>query len=201
MNITSAVFHCSAPNLASCPEETLPEFAFIGRSNVGKSTLVNVLTGKKDLAKVSKIPGFTKLINFFTINNSWRLVDLPGYGFAHVARADKAKFNRAVNDYLANRGNLVCVFLLIDSTHPPQELDLEFIDWLSGESVPFVVVFTKTDKSKPEVVQKNIQLFKDSIADYFENLPEIFTISAVTRHGLPELLGVIDEGLEPFESR
>jgi GTP-binding protein len=201
MNITSAVFHCSAPNLASCPEETLPEFAFIGRSNVGKSTLVNVLTGKKDLAKVSKVPGFTKLINFFTINNSWRLVDLPGYGFAHVARADKAKFNRAVNDYLANRGNLVCVFLLIDSTHPPQELDLEFIDWLSGESVPFVVVFTKTDKSKPEVVQKNIQLFKDSIADYFENLPEIFTISAVTRHGLPELLGVIDEGLEPFESR
>jgi GTP-binding protein len=198
MNITSAVFLCSAPNLSSCPDETLPEFALIGRSNVGKSTLLNVLAGKEGLAKVSKVPGFTKLINFFTMNNRWRLVDLPGYGFAHVARADKARFNNAVNDYLANRPNLTCVFLLIDSTHPPQKIDLEFIDWLADESVPFVLVFTKTDKSKPEDVKKNIELFKEEIEEWFEKMPEIFTISAVTKRGLPELLGVIDEALEPY---
>src|SRR6186713_3065586 len=123
MNITSAAFNCSAPDLESCPEVALPEFAFIGRSNVGKSSLLNALTGRKDLAKVSKTPGHTKMINFFTINNRWRLVDLPGYGFAHVARENKEKFNRAVNDYLVNRENLFGVFVLLDSRHPPQKID------------------------------------------------------------------------------
>ena len=164
MNIASAIFDCSAPDLESCPEETLPEFAFIGRSNVGKSSLLNALAGKSGLARVSKVPGFTKLINFFTINRSWCLVDLPGYGFAHVARENKAKFNQAVNDYLANRSNLSCVFLLIDSRHGPQKIDLEFIQWLGSQSVPFVLVFTKTDKSKAAQVQKNIGLFQKSMA-------------------------------------
>ena len=199
MHIASASFLCSAPNLALCPDETMPEFAMIGRSNVGKSTLINVLTRRNDLAKVSTTPGHTKLINFFAINNQWRLVDLPGYGFAHVARKDKTQFNAAVNDYLANRPNLVCVFLLIDSTHPPQTIDLDYIDWLASESVPFVLVFTKTDKSEPEKVEKNVELFRQSISEWFENMPEIFTISAVTRHGLPQLLDLIDEALEPFK--
>ena len=198
MNITSAAFHCSAPNLASCPDETLPEFAIIGRSNVGKSTLINTITRREGLAKVSPVPGFTKLINFFTINREWRLVDLPGYGFAHVARADKKAFNEAVNDYLANRGNLVCAFLLIDSTHPPQDIDLQFVNWLVDAAVPFVLVFTKTDKGDPEEVAENIEQFKQTIAPWFENFPETFTISSVTRHGLPDLLQVIDEALEPY---
>jgi GTP-binding protein len=199
MNITSAVFDVSAPDLESCPEETVPEFAFIGRSNVGKSSLLNALAGKKGLAKVSKTPGFTKMINFFTMNKAWRLVDLPGYGFAQVARENKAKFNSAVNDYLTNRSNLACVFVLIDSRHSPQEIDLEFIDWLASHSVPFVLVFTKVDKLKPVQVQKNIEAFKESIAGWFEKPPEIFTSSSVTKSGLPELLGVIDESLQPVD--
>jgi GTP-binding protein len=195
MHIKSAIFDGSAPDLDSCPEETLPEFAFIGRSNVGKSSLLNALTGKKGLARVSDTPGFTKLINFFTINNSWRLVDLPGYGFAQVARENKAKFNDAVNNYLVNRENLSCVFALIDSRHPPQKLDLEFVHWLGIQGVPLVLVFTKTDKVNAAQVQQNIELFKESISGWFEKLPEIFTCSSVTRSGLPELLGVIDEVL------
>lgn len=197
MNISSAIFDCSAPDLESCPEETLPEFAFIGRSNVGKSSLLNALAGKSGLARVSKVPGFTKLINFFTINRSWRLVDLPGYGFAQVARENKAKFNQAVNEYLVNRTNLSCLFVLIDSRHSPQKIDLEFIHWLGGQSVPFVLVFTKTDKSKAAHVQKNIGLFKERMAGWFEKPPQIFTCSSVTKVGLPALLSVIDEALSP----
>lgn len=195
MNITSAAFNCSAPDLESCPEVALPEFAFIGRSNVGKSSLLNALTGRKDLAKVSKTPGHTKMINFFTINNRWRLVDLPGYGFAHVARENKEKFNHAVNDYLVNRENLFGVFVLIDSRHPPQKIDLEFVHWLGSKSVSIVLVFTKTDKSKPGRIQKNIELFKENILESFEELPEIFTCSSVTKTGLTELLDVIDAAL------
>ncbi len=173
----------------------MPEFAFIGRSNVGKSSLLNALAQRKDLARVSKVPGYTKLINFFTINHSWRLVDLPGYGFAHVARENKEKFNEAVNDYLVNRENLKGVFVLIDSRHAPQKIDLEFVHWLGAKSVPLVLVFTKTDKSKPARVQKNIELFKESMTGWFDELPGIFTCSSVTKNGLTDLLGVIDESL------
>ena len=195
MNITSAIFDCSAPNFESCPESSLPEFAFIGRSNVGKSSLINALAQRKDLARVSKVPGHTKLINFFTMNRSWRLVDLPGYGFAHVARENKEKFNAAVNDYLANRENLAGVFVLIDSRHSPQKIDLEFIHWLGAQSVPLVLVFTKTDKLTPARVQKNIESFKERMSGWFDELPEIFTCSSVTKNGLTELLDVIGESL------
>jgi GTP-binding protein len=193
MNVTSAFFETSAPDLESCPAETLPEFAFIGRSNVGKSSLLNALAGKKGLARVSDTPGFTKLINFFVINNSWRLVDLPGYGFAKVAREDQSKFNRAVNNYLLNRPNLAALFILIDSRHPPQKIDLEFVHWLGGKGVPFVLTFTKTDAVSKAKVATNIDLFKESMAGWFESLPEIFTCSARTRDGVPELLAVVDE--------
>lgn len=191
MNITTATFQCSAADLDSCPPDAVPEFAFIGRSNVGKSSLLNALTGKKGLARVSDTPGFTKLINFFMINNTWRLVDLPGYGFAQVAREHKAKFNAAVNEYLTERDNLAGVFVLIDSSIPPQKIDLDFVHWLGGQGVPLVLVFTKTDKA-PAKVRENIEAFKTTIAEWFEELPEVFTCSSETQHGLKELLAAID---------
>ncbi|MBA4147962.1 MAG: YihA family ribosome biogenesis GTP-binding protein [Verrucomicrobia bacterium] len=197
MKITSSVFQCSAPDLDSCPPDAVPEFAFIGRSNVGKSSLLNALTGRKGLAKVSDTPGFTKLINFFMINNTWRLVDLPGYGFAKVARDDKARFNDAVNEYLTERDNLAGVFVLIDSGLPPQKIDLEFVHWLGGQCVPLVLVFTKTDKGSPAKVHENVEAFKATMAEWFETLPEIFTCSSVTRHGLHELLTAIDGTIAP----
>ena len=155
VNISSAIFDCSAPDLDSCPDESLPEFAFIGRSNVGKSSLLNMLAGEQGLARVSPTPGFTKLINLFTMNNRWRLVDLPGYGFAEGAQKDRTRFNQAVNDYLENRPNLCLVFALIESGLAPQEIDLEFVEWLVRHTVPFVFVFTKTDKVSAAAAQTN----------------------------------------------
>ena len=193
VNISSAIFDCSAPDLDSCPDELLPEFAFIGRSNVGKSSLLNMLAGEQTLARVSPTPGFTKLINLFTINQCWRLVDLPGYGFAHVARTDRARFNQTVNDYLENRPNLCLVFALIESGLAPQEIDLEFVEWLVRHAVPFVLVFTKTDKVSAVTAQTNIAAFTDLISAWFEKLPAVFTCSATTRQGRQELLGVIDD--------
>jgi GTP-binding protein len=193
VNISSAVFDCSAPDLDSCPDESLPEFAFIGRSNVGKSSLLNMLAGEQGLARVSTTPGFTKLINFFTMNKCWRLVDLPGYGFAQVARKDRARFNQSVNDYLEHRPNLTLVFALIDSGLAPQAIDIEFVEWLVRHSVPFVLVFTKTDKVSAVTAQTNIAAFSDRISAWFEKPPAVFTCSAVTGQGRQELLAVIDE--------
>lgn len=195
MNISSAIFECSAPDLDSCPDETLPEFAFIGRSNVGKSSLLNLLAGHAGLARVSPTPGFTKLINFFTMNKTWRLVDLPGYGYAHVAREDKSKFNAAVAEYLQHRTNLSCVFALIDSSLPPQQVDLEFVEWLTRNAIPFVLVFTKTDKTTPKAVRANIAAFTGEISGWFEKLPEIFFCSSTARHGRGDLLRVIEASI------
>lgn len=199
VNISSAIFDRSAQNLDACPDESLPEFAFIGRSNVGKSSLLNLLAGKQGLARVSAMPGFTKLINTFTMNKTWRLVDLPGYGFAQVARQDKAKFNEAVADYLQNRPNLCCVFSLIDSSLPPQKIDLEFVEWLIDSSIPFVLVFTKIDKVNEATVQANIEAFTGRISGWCERLPEVFTCSATARHGRRDLLGVIEAGIAAFQ--
>jgi GTP-binding protein len=200
VNISAAIFDCSAPDLASCPDESLPEFAFIGRSNVGKSSLLNLLAGKGILARVSPVPGFTKLINFFTVNKRWRLVDLPGYGFAQVARKDKTQFNRAVADYLKHRPNLCCVFALLDAGLPPQPIDLEFVEWLASNAVPFVLVFTKTDRVKSATVRANIAAFTDRIAGWNVDRPEVFTCSATTKQGRKELLGVIQAALVAAES-
>ena len=200
VNISSAIFDCSAPDLDSCPDELLPEFAFIGRSNVGKSSLLNMLAGEQTLARVSPTPGFTKLINLFTINQCWRLVDLPGYGFAHVARTDRARFNQTVNDYLENRPNLCLVFALIESGLAPQEIDLEFVEWLVRHAVPFVLVFTKTDKVSAITAQTNIAAFTDLISAWFEKLPAVFTCSAKTQQGRQEMLGVIDEEMAAIET-
>jgi GTP-binding protein len=196
VNISSAIFDRSAPDLDSCPDESLPEFAFIGRSNVGKSSLLNMLAGKGILARVSTTPGFTKLINFFTMSKTWRLVDLPGYGFAAGAKQESARFNKAVARYLKHRPNLCCVFALLDSGLAPQEIDLEFVEWLTRNSVPFVLVFTKTDRGTPEEAEANIAAFTARIAGWFEQLPEIYRCSATTAQGRSELLGVIGATLD-----
>jgi GTP-binding protein len=200
MQISSAIFDRSAPDLESCPDESLPEFAFIGRSNVGKSSLLNMLSGQAELARVSPTPGFTKLINIFTMNRTWRLVDLPGYGYAKVARTDKSQFNRAVMDYLEHRANLCLVFALIDAGLEPQAIDLEFVEWLVRREVPFVLVFTKTDKFPPATVEANIAAFTARIAPWFVQPPAMFTCSANTGAGRAELLGVIDEQMAAIKA-
>jgi len=199
VKISSAKFDCSAPDLKSCPDESLPEFAFIGRSNVGKSSLLNMLAGELGMARVSTTPGFTKLINIFTINRCWRLVDLPGYGFAHGARLHRARFNQAVAEYLEHRTNLCLVFTLIDAGLTPQPIDLDFVEWLVRHAVPFVLVFTKTDQVPAATVQANVAAFKDRISVWFEKLPAVFTCSAETGRGRQELLGVIDEQMAAID--
>jgi GTP-binding protein len=201
VNISSAIFDCSAPDLDSCPDESLPEFAFIGRSNVGKSSLLNMVAGEQGMARVSPTPGFTKLINIFTMNNCWRLVDLPGYGFAQGARKDRARFNQAVANYLKHRANLCLVFALIDSGLEPQTIDLEFVEWLVGHAVPFVLVFTKTDKVCAATMRTNVAAFHDRISAWFEKPPTAFTCSATTGQGRPELLGVIQEQMSAIDAQ
>jgi GTP-binding protein len=201
VQISSAIFDGSAPDLDSCPDESLPEFAFIGRSNVGKSSLLNLLTSRDALARVSPTPGFTKLINFFTINRCWRLVDLPGYGYAKLSRKHSSRFNQATARYLTQRPNLACVFLLLDSGLEPQANDLEFVEWLTRNAVPFVLVFTKTDKPSAAEVQANMQAFQERIAAWFVQLPTILTCSAKTGDGRQALLGVIEETLKAIQAQ
>lgn len=196
MKISSAVFLTSSLDLAGCPEPTLPEFSLIGRSNVGKSSLLNMLTNNGRLAKVSKTPGHTKLLNFFTINKTWRLVDLPGYGYAKVQRADQSRFNQAVADYLACRENMPCVFVLVDSSIPPQQMDLEFVHWLMQVAAPFALVFTKTDKITPTRLKKHVDEFCTEMAHFSENLPPILTCSSKSGDGQKEILDFVDQVLE-----
>ena len=201
VQISSAKFLCSAPDLDACPVGSLPEFAYIGRSNVGKSSLLNLLAGEHGLARVSPTPGFTKMINIFDINKTWRLVDLPGYGFAEGAKKDSARFNKAVANYLKCRESLSLVFALVDSGLPPQDMDLEFIEWLVRHGVPFVLVFTKADKAAAAAVQANIAAFMERIAAWFVQPPTAFTCSAQSGQGRQELLGVIDETLTAIRAQ
>lgn len=198
MKIQSAKFELSALDLATCPESKLPEFAFIGRSNVGKSSLLNLLTNKDALARVSSSPGRTREINFFTINGTWSLVDLPGYGFAKASRADRDRFNEFVSDYLVERPNLCCAFVLIDSRHPPQKIDQDFVRWLVENAIPFALVFTKIDKVKAGVVKSNIAAFREAMAEWSEGQPEIFAASTKTRDGRIEILKFIEGGVAEF---
>ncbi|HTJ79233.1 MAG TPA: ribosome biogenesis GTP-binding protein YihA/YsxC [Rariglobus sp.] len=195
MKIKSAQFEVSAPDLKSCPRSARHEFAFIGRSNVGKSSLINMLAERRELAKVSVTPGKTQLINFFLMNDSWHLVDLPGYGYAKVAKTQRASFNKAVADYLAGRKNLSCVFVLIDSRLTPQAIDLEFVEWLASCTVPFALVFTKLDKSGASVAQANIALFKQMIAPLCPEPPPSFVTSSKTKSGRTDLLTFIEKSL------
>ncbi|MDA7496178.1 ribosome biogenesis GTP-binding protein YihA/YsxC [bacterium] len=195
MKIQNAKFKKSAINFDGCPAPDLPEFAFIGRSNVGKSSLINLLTNKEGLARVSKTPGRTREINFFSINDSWNLVDLPGYGYAKVSKSQRDQFNEFVSDYLINRETLTGIFVLIDSRHPPQKIDLEFLAWLIEAQLPFALIFTKTDKSKPKLVRKNIGLFLERMKEFSEGDPIHFETSTTTRTGRKEVLKFIETAI------
>lgn len=197
MTIRSAVFDVSAPNLRSCPPPVRPEIALIGRSNVGKSSLINLLTERRALAKVSVTPGKTQLINFFLINNRWSLVDLPGYGYAKVAQEKRVEFNEAVGDYLEERPNLVRVFVLIDSRLPPQAVDLAFIEWLQSVEASYALVFTKIDKVSATALKENIARFRHEMPPASGGEIEVLTCSARTKVGRPALLRSIERALAP----
>ncbi len=194
MIIKSADFFISSGRADQCPQDSqIPEYAFIGRSNVGKSSLINMLTGRKALAKTSSTPGKTMLINHFMINNEWFLVDLPGYGFARRGKKDMEKFRNLIEYYILERQQLTCLFVLIDSRLPPQKIDLEFIQWLGEEGIPFSIIFTKADKNKVGELKKNVQGFLKKLQEEWEELPKHFVTSSEKGTGRTELLDYIEE--------
>lgn len=196
MQIKSAKYLISAPSFDLCPKPDKPEFAFIGRSNVGKSSLINMLVNQKNLAKTSANPGKTQLINHFEINSRWYLVDLPGYGYAKVAQSSRRRWEQMIENYLRKRENLVNVFVLIDSRHKPQKIDLEFVNQLGEWQIPFTLVFTKADKEKPGVVQRNVKAFIDAMREVWEFLPQSFVTSAEKIVGKDELTAFLGECLQ-----
>lgn len=192
MVITSAEFVISNSRVEKCPTTGLPEYAFIGRSNVGKSSLINMLTGRKGLAMTSQKPGKTQLINHFLINRDWYLVDLPGYGYARLSRDGRDGLRRMIEDYILERTELICLFVLLDSRLEPQRIDLEFIEWLGEEGIPFALVFTKADKLSRGKLAANIAAYKERLLQQWEELPPLFITSAEARLGRDELLSYID---------
>ena len=192
MVIKSAEFVISNSRVEKCPTTGLPEYAFIGRSNVGKSSLINMLTARKGLAMTSQKPGKTQLINHFIINDAWYLVDLPGYGYARLGKDSRDSLRRMIEDYVLERKELVLLFVLLDCRHEPQKIDLEFIQWLGEEGVPFALVFTKADKLSKGRLAANVEAYKAKIREEWEELPPIFVTSSEERMGRDELLGYIE---------
>jgi GTP-binding protein len=192
MKIKTAKFVISNTNILKCPKDKIPEYAFIGRSNVGKSSLINMLTGHKNLAKISGKPGKTQLINHFIINDEWFLVDLPGYGYAKVSKNLRQKFQGFIYEYFLKREQLVCSFVLVDSRHEPQKIDLEFMQFLGEKRIPFCIVFTKTDKLGKTVVQNKIAKYKKVMLKTWEEMPTYFLTSATDHSGKKEVLDFID---------
>jgi GTP-binding protein len=195
--INKAVFKCSSEKISQVPKDKLPDIAFIGRSNVGKSSLINMLVEKKDLAKTSSQPGKTQLINHFLINEEWYLVDLPGYGYAKTSMENRKKWRKMIEDYLLKRVNLLTVFVLVDSRLEPQKIDLEFINFLGENQVPITLIFTKTDKQSAKKTEESLERFKESLSEYWEELPEIILTSSEKRVGRDEVLETI-ENIIPF---
>ena len=193
MVIKSAEFVISNSRVEKCPTTGLPEYAFIGRSNVGKSSLINMLTTRKGLAMTSQKPGKTQLINHFIINDAWYLVDLPGYGYARLGKDSRDSLRRMIEDYVLERKELVLLFVLLDCRHEPQKIDLEFIQWLGEEGVPFALVFTKADKLSKGRLAANIEAYKAKLHEEWEELPPIFVTSSEEHMGRDELLGYIEE--------
>lgn len=193
MEIRSAKYLLSSPRAENCPKPDMPEYAFIGRSNVGKSSLINMLTRQTKLAKTSASPGKTQMINHFLINEEWYIVDLPGYGYAKVSQKQRASFQRMIEDYMTKRENLMTVFVLIDSRHSPQEKDLEFLRHLGEWGVPFNLIFTKADKSTQKDAAKNVRAFVEKMKEEWEFIPRTFLTSSVKFLGRKELLEYIDE--------
>lgn len=192
MKIKSAEFVISNSEVAKCPKDPLPEYAFIGRSNVGKSSLINMLTNRKSLAKTSGRPGKTQLINHFIINKNWFLVDLPGYGYARVSKSTKKVFQKFITNYFEKRKQLVCAFVLVDCRHEPQKIDLEFMEWLGINQIPFNIIFTKADKLKPEALKRNIAQYQEVLLETWEEAPQHFITSSSKSIGQEELLSYID---------
>lgn len=194
MKITSATFVISNVNVAKCPKESLPEYAFIGRSNVGKSSLINMLVNNKNLAKTSGTPGKTQLINHFKINDNWFLVDLPGYGYAKVSKTKRKTFQQYIKDYFLKRKQLVCSFVLVDSRLEPQKIDLEFMQFLGEEGIPFCIIFTKCDKLNASQINRNVQYYKKTMTQTnWEYMPQHFLTSATNKMGQEELLTFIND--------
>ena len=193
MEIKSATFVVSNSDYRKCPDTRLPEYAFIGRSNVGKSSLINMLTNNKSLAKTSVKPGKTQLINHFLINKAWYLVDLPGYGYARTSKASRMEWQAMINDYILNRETLANLFVLIDSRIPPQKIDIEFINYMGAHGVPLIIIFTKTDKQKQSETAATVNNMKRLLSETWEELPEMILTSSVTRTGRNKLLDRIDE--------
>ena len=191
--IKKAEFVMSNSQVAKCPKEPLPEYAFIGRSNVGKSSLINMLTNQKNLANTSARPGKTQLINHFKINDQWFLVDLPGYGYARVSKTTKKTFQKFITNYFEQRKQLVCAFVLVDIRHEPQKIDLEFMQWLGENAVPFAIVFTKADKLKPLAIERNIATYQEILLKSWEAMPPYFVTSAENYVGKEELVGYIED--------
>ncbi len=192
MTIQDVSFIASFPNVQSCPKSDLPEFAFIGRSNVGKSSLINMLTNKKSLAKVSGTPGKTQLINIFNVDHLWMLTDLPGYGYARLSKEKKQAFDKMISDYLLKRDNLLSAFILIDIRHELQKADAQFIDWLGNNHIPFAIIFTKSDKVPKTKRVQHVNAIKKQLLQTWEALPAAFVSSAETREGRDEILNYID---------
>lgn len=193
MIIRSADFVISNTDVKKCPDSRLPEYAFIGRSNVGKSSLINMLTQRKGLAMTSQKPGKTQLINHFLINQEWHLVDLPGYGFARVGQSNRERLKTIIEDYILEREQLTSLFILLDCRHEPQKIDLEFIEWAGENGVPFALVFTKADKLSKGRLASNIEVYKQKLLESWEELPPIFITSSEAKEGREELLAYIEE--------
>ncbi len=193
MLIKEAVFVVSNTEIKNCPTDKKPEFAFIGRSNVGKSSLINMLTGKKGLAKTSGTPGKTQLINHFIINDQWYIVDLPGYGYARASKTMRSKWEKFIADYLTKRETLMNIFVLLDARLEPQKIDLEFMNWCGEKGLPFSMVFTKIDKLSSSVLQKNLAKYKKEMLKYWEEMPPVFTSSSTSGFGREQLLNYIEK--------
>ncbi|MBB6680517.1 YihA family ribosome biogenesis GTP-binding protein [Aequorivita sp. 609] len=193
MHIKSAEFVMSNSDVDKCPKDRLPEYAFIGRSNVGKSSLINMLMLRKNLAKTSGRPGKTQLINHFLVNKNWYLVDLPGYGYARVSKSSKKTFQKFITDYFAKREQMILAFVLVDCRHEPQPIDLEFMTWLGENGIPFNIIFTKADKLKPMALERNLKAYTDKMLETWVEMPKYFVTSASSSVGRDELLNYIDE--------
>ncbi|WP_445958021.1 ribosome biogenesis GTP-binding protein YihA/YsxC [Yeosuana sp.] len=192
MQVKSAEFVMSNSDVAKCPNNRLPEYAFIGRSNVGKSSLINMLTNKKSLAKTSGRPGKTQLINHFLINKNWYLVDLPGYGYAKVSKSSKKTFQKFITQYFKLREQLVSAFVLVDIRHNPQPIDLEFMQWLGEQAVPFSIIFTKADKLKPNAINNHVEAYKSILLETWEEVPNYFITSSSKDMGKEDVLEYIE---------
>lgn len=200
MDVSSASFVISNSDFTNCPAATLPEYAFIGRSNVGKSSLINMLTGQRKLAKTSGTPGKTQLINHFIINNNWYLVDLPGYGYAKSSKKDRKAWKKMIDGYLLSRENLLCTFVLLDVRHDLQKIDLDFMIWMAEHQLPFAIAFTKSDKLGQQALAKNFKKLTSQILQYWEELPPHFLTSSEKNIGADEILQLIEETNQSYAS-